>query len=160
MSEMKVVENTLTVYGNESDCVYGRVRSINKNFDLDNIVDVPTNLNDPDEIRAWKVKHWGTPENTFDVYDCECDRYCARFAFYTEEHPPYIAIAELSAIFPDCDMVLISSIKGNDKYGDIKMHFYDGKIESVSRLEWIEDYDLQEKYRAMAEMSLGVIDCG
>ena len=39
MSEMKVVENTLTVYGNESDCVYGRVRSINKNFDLDNIVD-------------------------------------------------------------------------------------------------------------------------
>jgi hypothetical protein len=157
MMSKKVIENVLNVYGNESDivCVYGRVRSINKNFDLDNIVDVPTDLNDPGEIRAWKLKHWGTPENAFDVYICECDRYGARFAFYTEQHPPYIAIAELSAIFPDCDMELISSIKGDDKYSDIKISFYDGKIESVSRLEWVEDDDLQEKYKNMVDESRG-----
>nr|DAE82518.1 MAG TPA: hypothetical protein [Caudoviricetes sp.] len=68
--DKKIVENKLSIYGSENDIesICARVRSLNKNFDLDNIVDVPTDLEDPVEIHKWKLNHWGTPENAFDVH--------------------------------------------------------------------------------------------
>lgn len=65
----KIVENILTIYGSENDIesICARVRSLNKNFDLDNIVDAPTDLEDSVETRIWKLSHWGTPENAFNV---------------------------------------------------------------------------------------------
>ena len=157
MMNKKIVENILNIYGSENDIesICARVRSLNKNFDLDNIVDVPTDLEEPVETRIWKSNHWGTPENAFDVHVFEQDTNSARFEFCTEHDAPYIAIAELSAIYPDCDMTIISSSKDNDKYSDIKINFYDGKVESVSRLEWIEDIDLQEKYNIAIDGSRG-----
>nr|DAE82540.1 MAG TPA: hypothetical protein [Caudoviricetes sp.] len=51
-------------------------------------------------------------------------------------------------------MTIISSSK-NDKYSDIEINFYDGKVESVSRLEWVEDIALQEKYNIIIDGSRG-----
>ena len=52
-------------------------------------------------------------------------------------------------------MTIISSFRDRDKYDDIKINFYDGKIERVSRLEWIEDVDLQEKCNIAIDGSRG-----
>lgn len=153
----KIVENILTIYGSENDIesICARVRSLNKNFDLDNIVDVPTDLKDTVETRIWKLSHWGTPENAFNVCVFENNTDNARFEFCTEHFAPYIAIAELSAIYPDCDITIISSFRDSGKYNDIKINFYDGKIERLSRLEWVEDVDLQEKCNIAIDGSRG-----
>lgn len=158
MNKSEVIsKNSLTIFGDREDLykIVERVNSINRHFDLDNIIDIPTTIDDETERRIWKQNHWGTPENTFNLTKCEQDMYEVRYAFDTILCPPYIAIAELSAIFPDCKMELTSVFESMTTVGDMKFIFENGEITSISKLDWVHDSCLTTKYNDVVNASRG-----
>lgn len=94
------ISNVLLLEGDNLQRVHDFMRSKHSVFDFENVIPCPEFIHDKS---FWKLKHWGTPHNSFVDYDIDENV----FEFFSSDFPPIKLLLALSNIFPDIKFSLL-----------------------------------------------------